>query len=146
SMKITNEPLGIHWTSQLDHNEYCPELATFLQKSPPHPPAILYAIQQKTPLSNPLSGQLKRSLIEKQKMDMQEEEYDDYHTPEPDEHTSSAQSNHSRYFFALMSFLVALIFLSVYLNNFYGLLSRWLLLLGTFAFGAIRAFFLLPWS
>ena len=79
-------------------------------------------------------------------MDMQEEEYDDYHTPEPDEHTSSAQSNHSRYFFALMSFLVALIFLSVYLNNFYGLLSGWLLLLGAFAFGAVGAFFLLPRS
>ena len=81
-------------------------------------------------------------------MDMheQEQEYDDQREVEPDEHTTSAQSNRSRYFFAVMSFLVALIFLSVYLNNFYGLLSGWLLLLGTFAFGAVGAFFLLPHS
>jgi len=103
-------------------------------------------------------------------MHEQEEEYDDQLEQEPDEHTTYAQSNRSRYFFALMSFLVALIFLSVYLNNFYGLLywharhstSRriqsqkpcWsacapyveLLLLGTFAFGAVGAFFLLPKS
>ena len=77
-------------------------------------------------------------------MHEQEEEYDDQRELEPDEHTTSAQSNRSRYFFALMSFLVALIFLSVYLNNFYGLLSGWLLLLGTFAFGAVGVFFLLP--
>jgi predicted Zn-dependent protease with MMP-like domain len=43
-----------------------------------------------------------------------------------------------------MSFLVALLFLSVYLNNYYDLLSGWFLLLGTFAFGAVGAFFLLP--
>src|SRR5437763_16299414 len=79
-------------------------------------------------------------------MHEQEEEYDDQLEQEPDEHTTSAQSNRSRYFFAVMSFLVALIFLSAYLNNFYGLLSGWLLLLGTFAFGAIGAFFLLPKS
>ena len=79
-------------------------------------------------------------------MHEQEEEYDDQREVEPDEHTTSAQSNRSRYFFALMSFLVALIFLSAYLNNFYGLLSGWLLLLGTFAFGAVGAFFLLPKS
>ena len=77
---------------------------------------------------------------------MHEQEYDDQREQEPEEHTSSAQSNRSRYFFALMSFLVALIFLSVYLNNYYGLLSGWLLLLGTFAFGAIGVFFLLPQS
>ncbi len=81
-------------------------------------------------------------------MHEQEEEYDDQRElePEPDEHTTSAQSNRSRYFFAVMSFLVALIFLSAYLNNFYGLLSGWLLLLGTFAFGAVGAFFLMPKS
>jgi len=55
-------------------------------------------------------------------MHEQEEEYDDQREVEPDEHTTSAQSNRSRYFFALMSFLVALIFLSVYLNNFHDLL------------------------
>ena len=79
-------------------------------------------------------------------MNMHEQEYDDQRELEPDEHTSSAQSNRSRYFFAVMSFLVALVFLSAYLNNFYGLLSGWLLLLGTFAFGAVGAFFLLPKS
>ena len=79
-------------------------------------------------------------------MHEQEEEYDDQREQELDEHNTYAQSNRSRYFFALMSFLVALIFLSVYLNNFYGLLSGWLLLLGTFAFGAVGAFFLLPKS
>lgn len=74
----------------------------------------------------------------------QEEEYDDYREPEADEPTVYAQRDRSRYFFALMSFLVALIFLSVYLNNFYDLLSGWLLLLGTFAFGAVGVFFLMP--
>jgi predicted Zn-dependent protease with MMP-like domain len=77
-------------------------------------------------------------------MSEQEEEYSDHREPEPDEHTTSAQRNRSRYFFAMMSFLVALIFLSAYLNNFYDLLSGWLLLLGTFAFGAVGVFFLLP--
>ena len=76
----------------------------------------------------------------------QEEEYDDHREPEPDEPTKYAHSNRSRYFFAMMSFLVALLFLSAYLNNLYDLLSGWLLLLGTFAFGAVGAFFLLPKS
>ncbi len=79
-------------------------------------------------------------------MHEQEEEYDDHLELEPDEHITDAQSNRSRYFFAMMSFLVALIFLSAYLNNFYDLLSGWLLLLGAFAFGAVGAFFLLPHS
>jgi predicted Zn-dependent protease with MMP-like domain len=79
-------------------------------------------------------------------MHEQEEEYDDQREPELDEPTTDAHSNRSRYFFAMMSFLVALIFLSAYLNNFYGLLSGWLLLLGTLAFGAVGAFFLLPKS
>ena len=79
-------------------------------------------------------------------MTEQEEAYDDHREPEPDEHTTSAHSNRSRSFFALMSFLVALIFLSAYLNNFYDLLSGWLLLLATLAFGGVGAFFLLPKS
>ena len=76
----------------------------------------------------------------------QEEEYDDHRESEPDEPTKYAHSNRSRYFFAMMSFLVALLFLSSYLNNLYNLISGWLLLLGTFAFGAVGAFFLLPKS
>jgi len=77
-------------------------------------------------------------------MSEQEEKFDDHREPEPDEPSTYARSNRSRYFFATMSFLVALLFLSAYLNNFYDLLSGWLLLLGTFAFGAVGAFFLLP--
>jgi len=77
-------------------------------------------------------------------MNEQEEEYDHYSEAEPDEPTTSAQSNRSRYFFAMMSFLIALLFLNAYLNNFYDLLSGWLLLLGTFAFGALGVFFLWP--
>ena len=76
----------------------------------------------------------------------QEEKYDDQRQSEPDEHSQYAHSNRSRYFIATMSFLVALLFLSAYLNNYYDLLSGWLLLLGTFAFGAVGAFFLLPKS
>lgn len=77
-------------------------------------------------------------------MPEQVEEYDDHGETEPEEHSKSAHSNRSRYFFAMMSFLVALIFLSVYVNNIYGLLSGWFLLLGTFAFGAVGVLFLLP--
>jgi predicted Zn-dependent protease with MMP-like domain len=77
-------------------------------------------------------------------MSEQEEKYDYHREPEPDEHTRNAHSNRSRYFFAMMSFLVALLFLSVYLNNFYDLVSGWLPLLGIFVFGIIGLFFLWP--
>src|SRR6266700_2543798 len=78
-------------------------------------------------------------------MSKAEEEYDYQREEEPDEQTIYMHTNRSRYFFAMMSFLVALLFLSVYLNNFYDLISGWLLLLGIFAFGAIGVFFLLPY-
>ncbi len=74
------------------------------------------------------------------------EEYDYNREPELDEHTRNAHTNRSRYFFAMISFLAALLFLSVYLNNFLNLLSGWLLLLGIFVFGAIGLFFLWPIS
>lgn len=77
-------------------------------------------------------------------MSEQEEEYDDQRQLEPDEHSKYAHRNRSRYFIATMSFLIALLFLSAYLNNYYDLLSGWLILLGTFTFGAVGAFFLLP--
>jgi predicted Zn-dependent protease with MMP-like domain len=77
-------------------------------------------------------------------MSEQEEEYDDQRELEPEEHTKYAHSNRSRYFFAMMSFLVALLFLSAYINNVYGLLSGGLILLGAFAFGAVGVLFLLP--
>jgi predicted Zn-dependent protease with MMP-like domain len=72
-----------------------------------------------------------------------EEEYDYQHEIEPDEHTLNENMNRSRYFFAMISFLIALIILGIYFNNYFGVLSGWLLLAGVFAFGAIGVFFLL---
>jgi predicted Zn-dependent protease with MMP-like domain len=72
-----------------------------------------------------------------------EEEYDYQQEIEPDEHTRNENINRSRYFFAMISFLMALLILGIYLNNYYGFFSGWLLLLGVFAFGAIGVFFLL---
>ncbi len=71
-----------------------------------------------------------------------EEEYDYQREPEPDQRTIHMHSNRSRYFFAMMSFLVALLFLSVYLNNYYGLISGWLLLVGALVFGVVGVLFL----
>ena len=71
-----------------------------------------------------------------------EEEYDYQREPEPDQRTIHMHSNRSRYFFAMMSFLVALLFLSVYLNNYYGLISGWLLLVGALVFGIVGVLFL----
>jgi len=82
--------------------------------------------------------------FERINMSEQEEDYDYHREPEPDPQTINIHKNRSRYFFAMMSFLVALLFLSIYLNNYYDLVSGWLLLLGIFAFGAIGVFFLVP--
>jgi predicted Zn-dependent protease with MMP-like domain len=73
-----------------------------------------------------------------------EEEYDYQLEIEPDEHTRNENTNRSRYFFAMISFLIALIILGIYLNSYYDLLSGWILLAGVLAFGAIGVFFLLP--
>jgi predicted Zn-dependent protease with MMP-like domain len=73
-----------------------------------------------------------------------EEEYDYQREIEPDEHTRNENIHRSRYFFAMISFLIALIMLGIYLNSYYDLLSGWLLLTGVLAFGAIGVFFLLP--
>jgi predicted Zn-dependent protease with MMP-like domain len=75
-------------------------------------------------------------------MSEQEEEYDYHREPEPDPQTLHVHSNRSRYFFAMMSFLVALLFLSIYLNNYYDFISGWLLLLGIIACGAVGVLFL----
>jgi len=74
----------------------------------------------------------------------EKEEYDYSHEPEPDEHAKNTHNNRSRYVFATISFLIALLFLSVYLNNYFDLASGWLLLLGVFAFGTVGALFLWP--
>ena len=73
-----------------------------------------------------------------------EEEYDYQREIEPDEHTLHENMNRSQYFFAMLSFLIALIILGIYLNNYYNLLSGWFLLAGMFAFVAIGVFFLWP--
>src|SRR5712692_11369295 len=76
------------------------------------------------------------------RMSEAEEEYDYQREPEPDQRTIHMHSNRSRYFFAMMSFLVALLFLSVYLNNYYDLISGWLLLAGALVFGCVGVLFL----
>ncbi len=73
-----------------------------------------------------------------------EEEYDYQREIEPDEHTLHENMNRSQYFCAMLSFLIALIILGIYLNNYYNLLSGWFLLAGMFAFVAIGVFFLWP--
>ncbi len=73
-----------------------------------------------------------------------EEEFDYQREIEPDEHTLHENTHRSQYFFAMISFLIALIILGIYLNNYYDILSGWLLLAGVFAFGVIGVFFL--WS
>lgn len=75
-------------------------------------------------------------------MSEQEEEFDYHREPEPDSQTITMHKNRSRYFFAMMSFLVALLFLSIYLNNYHDFISGWLLLLGIIAFGAVGVLFL----
>lgn len=73
-----------------------------------------------------------------------EEEFDYQREIEPDEHTLHENMNRSRYFFAMISFLIALIILGIYLNNYYDMLSGWLLLAGVFVFGILGIFFLWP--
>jgi predicted Zn-dependent protease with MMP-like domain len=76
-----------------------------------------------------------------------EQEEDEYsRESEPDEHSNNTTNHRSRYVFATMSFLIALLFLSGYLNTDFELASGWLLLLGVFAFGAVGVLFLWPKS
>src|SRR5258708_12810543 len=75
-------------------------------------------------------------------LDSNKEEYDYSREPEPDRHTKDTHNNRSRYFFATISFLVALLFLSAYLNNHFDLASGWLLLLAVLGFGAVGLLFL----
>ncbi len=73
-----------------------------------------------------------------------EDEYDYQREIEPDEHTLHENKDRSRYFFAMISFLIALIMLGIYLNNYYDIYSGWLLLVGILVFGATCVFFLWP--
>jgi predicted Zn-dependent protease with MMP-like domain len=77
-------------------------------------------------------------------MDELEDEYDYQREIEPDAHTLNENMNRSRYVFAMISFLIALIFLGIFFNSYYDLLSGWFLLTGAFVFGAAGVFFLWP--
>ncbi len=73
---------------------------------------------------------------------------EDYHytgEPEFDEETLRSNEQRSRFFFAAMCFLVALLFLSVYLNNLVSLNST-ILQLGIVFFAAIGIFLLIRGS
>ncbi len=74
-----------------------------------------------------------------------EEAYDYAREPEPDEITLRSNEQRSRFFLAAMSFLLALLCLSAYLNHI-PLLNDTLMQLGTLAFAAIGLFFLLRGS
>ncbi len=77
-------------------------------------------------------------------MSNSEEEYDYQREIEPDEYTLKENLNRSRYVFATISFLIALILLGIFFNNYYDILSGWFLLAGAFACGAIGIFFVWP--
>lgn len=72
-----------------------------------------------------------------------EEEYGSESMPDLDDDVRDKSENSSRYFFAVVCFLVALICLSVYLNNYLGLFASSLLLLGIVVFGLVGVLFLL---
>src|SRR5438477_12425031 len=74
--------------------------------------------------------------------DSSEEEYDYAREPEPDAYTLRNNEQRSRYFLAAMSFLLALLCLSAYLNHLPSINSS-LLQLGVIGFAAIGIFFLL---
>src|SRR2546421_5826211 len=74
--------------------------------------------------------------------DSSEEEYDYAREPEPDAYTLRNNERRSRYFLAAMSFLLALLCLSAYLNRLPSINSS-LLQLGVIGFAAIGIFFLL---
>src|ERR1700730_16081547 len=74
--------------------------------------------------------------------DSSEEEYDYAREPEPDAYTLRNNEQRSRYFLAAMSFLLALLCLSAYLNRLPSINSS-LLQLGVIGFAAIGIFFLL---
>jgi predicted Zn-dependent protease with MMP-like domain len=74
-----------------------------------------------------------------------EDEYDYAREPEPDEYTLRSNEQRSRYFLAAISFLLALLCLSAWLNHI-PWLNDTLLQLGILGFAAIGIFFLLRGS
>src|ERR1700726_2279444 len=90
-----------------------------------------------------------REAMSQQDYDNVQEEADSsdeihHHTgkPEFDEETLRSNEQRSRFFFAAMSFLIALLFLSAYLNHLTALNST-ILQLGIIVFAAIGIFLLL---
>jgi predicted Zn-dependent protease with MMP-like domain len=82
-----------------------------------------------------------RGSIEMPDMELSEEEYDDDEIPADDELPVHEKENRSRYFFAVMCFLIALILLSFYLNNHFDFGPSLLLLLLVFIFGYLSVLF-----
>src|SRR2546422_9178739 len=114
-----------------------------------HPPLTLKASIRYTTCIKEIMLLLKNQSEEEKRSSVEnnEQEEDEYsREPEPDEHSKNTPNHRSRYVFATMSFLMALLFLSGYLNNDFELASGWLLLLGLFAFGAVGVLFLWPKS
>ena len=74
--------------------------------------------------------------------DSSEEVYDYAREPEPDEFTLRSNEQRSRFFLAAISFLLALLCLSAYLNHI-PLLNDTLMQLGALVFAAIGLVFLL---
>ncbi len=74
-------------------------------------------------------------------MELSEEEHDDDEIPADDELPVSEKDNRSRYFFAVMCFLIALILLSFYLNNHLDVGPGLLLLFLAFIFGYLGVLF-----
>jgi predicted Zn-dependent protease with MMP-like domain len=74
-------------------------------------------------------------------MELSEEEHDDDEIPADDELPVSEKDNRSRYFFAVMCFLIALILLSFYLNNYLDVGPGLLLLFLAFIFGYLGVLF-----
>jgi predicted Zn-dependent protease with MMP-like domain len=79
---------------------------------------------------------------QEENQDSSKEEYDYAREPEPDVYTLRNNEQRSRYFLAAMSFLLALLCLSAYLNHLPSINSS-LLQLGAIVFAAIGIFFLL---
>src|ERR1700682_5079631 len=77
--------------------------------------------------------------------DSSEEDYHYIGEPEFDEETLRSNEQRSRFFFAAMSFLIALLFLSMYLNHLTSLNST-ILQLGIVFFAAIGVFLLMRGS
>jgi predicted Zn-dependent protease with MMP-like domain len=81
-------------------------------------------------------------MLEPESQEPNEQEYDYYREPEPDVHFIKVRENRFGYFLATVSFLIALLFVSAFLNGYHDSVSSLLLLLGVIAFGFVGTFFI----